>query len=317
MHEVMKEAGVDLQIPLPPHDVRRGDGPLRLRPSRHPLRHGARTACASVFASSEFKVFAGALASGGVVKGINAKGAGDWSRGKIDALNQVALDAGAKGLAWVAFPTEGDVRSPIAKFFTEAEMAGLREALAIEPGDLALHDRRRTRPRERGARRAAPARWPTSSRSASDGFDALWVVDFPMFKYDAEEERYAANHHPFTHARSRTLEKIESAPLEVGSYSYDLVMNGYEIGGGTLRIHNADLQMRVLGRLGHTERGGDARSSASCSRRSRSVRRRTVASRSDSTASSCCSRGRTPSATSSRSRRPPRAPIRSPARRTR
>jgi len=85
------------------------------------------------------------------------------------------------------------------------------------------------------------------------GFDVLWVMDFPMFKYDAEEGRYSANHHPFTMPRSEDIEKIESAPLEVGSYSYDIVMNGYEIGGGTLRIHNADLQMRVLSRLGHTE----------------------------------------------------------------
>jgi aspartyl-tRNA synthetase len=84
------------------------------------------------------------------------------------------------------------------------------------------------------------------------GYDALWVVDFPMFKYDAEEDRYAANHHPFTMPRVEDIDKIESAPLEVGSYSYDLVMNGYEIGGGTLRIHSADLQMRVLQRLGHT-----------------------------------------------------------------
>jgi aspartyl-tRNA synthetase len=85
------------------------------------------------------------------------------------------------------------------------------------------------------------------------GFDALWVVDFPMFKYDAEEDRFSANHHPFTMPRAEDIDKIESAPLEVGSYSYDLVMNGYEIGGGTLRIHDADLQMRVLARLGHSE----------------------------------------------------------------
>jgi len=85
------------------------------------------------------------------------------------------------------------------------------------------------------------------------GFDVLWVVEFPMFKYDEDEERYAANHHPFTTPREEDIERLESEPLSVGSYSYDLIMNGYEIGGGTLRIHDADLQMRVLRRIGLTE----------------------------------------------------------------
>ncbi len=251
MHEVMKEANVDLHVPL--RRMTYAEAMDRYGSDRPDTRLGMELADLSgVFAASEFKVFAGALSSGGAIKGLNAKGAGDWSRGRIDALNQVALDAGAKGLAWAAFPTEGDVRSPIAKFFTEAEMAGLRETLGIEPGDLALmiadgHD---VANEVLGVLRLKMADELGLERT---GYDALWVVDFPMFKYDAEENRYAANHHPFTMPRVEDIDKIESAPLEVGSYSYDLVMNGYEIGGGTLRIHNADLQMRILSRLGHTE----------------------------------------------------------------
>lgn len=251
MHEVMKEASVDLHVPL--RRMTYAEAMSRYGSDRPDTRFGMELADLSgVFATSEFKVFAGALSGGGVIKGINAKGAGDWSRGKIDALNQVALDAGAKGLAWAAFTGEGEVRSPIAKFFTEAEMAGLREALRVEPGDLVLMiaDARDVAEEVLGVLRLRMADELGIERS---GFDVLWVVDFPMFKYDAEEERYAANHHPFTMPREEDIERIESDPLSVGSYSYDLIMNGYEIGGGTLRIHNADLQLRVLERIGLSE----------------------------------------------------------------
>ncbi|MHB1452183.1 MAG: aspartate--tRNA ligase [Coriobacteriia bacterium] len=248
MHEVMKEAAVDLQVPL--RRVTYAEAMSRYGSDRPDTRFGLELRdLSAVFASSEFKVFAGALGGGGVIKGINAKGAGDWSRGKIDALNQIALDTGAKGLAWAAFTSEGEVRSPIAKFFTEGEMAGLRSSLEVEPGDLVLMiaDKRDVAEEVLGVLRLKMADELGIERS---GYDVLWVVDFPMFKYDAEEERYTANHHPFTMPRHEDIERLESEPLSVGSYSYDLIMNGYEIGGGTLRIHNADLQLRVLERIG-------------------------------------------------------------------
>ena len=251
MREVMKEAAVDLPVPLP--RMTYAEVMERFGSDRPDTRIGMELVdLTAVFSASEFKVFSGALAAGGAIKGIRARGAGDWSRSRIDGLNQVALDAGAKGLAWVAFPTDGEVRSPIAKFFTEPETAELRTALAVEPGDLVLMiaDARDTANEVLGVLRLTMADELGVERS---GFDALWVTDFPMFKYDAEEDRYAANHHPFTMPRVEDIDKIESAPLDVGSYSYDLVMNGYEIGGGTLRIHDADLQMRVLARLGHSE----------------------------------------------------------------
>ncbi len=250
MHEVMKEAGVDLEVPL--RRMAYSEAMERFGSDRPDTRIGMELVDVSeVFAGSEFKVFAGALGSGGAIKGINAKGAGDWSRGKIDALNQVALDSGAKGLAWVAFPTEGDVRSPIAKFFTDDEMRALRSALAVEPGDLVLMiaDARDVANEVLGVLRLHMAGELGIERA---GFDALWVVDFPMFKYDPEEERYAANHHPFTMPFAEDVDKLDTAPLEMLSYSYDLIINGYEIGGGTLRIHSADLQLKVLERLGHS-----------------------------------------------------------------
>jgi aspartyl-tRNA synthetase len=251
MHEVMREAGIDLVTPL--RRITYADAMDRFGSDRPDLRFGMELSClTSVFADSEFKVFAGTLAAGGRIKGINAKGAGDWSRGKIDALNQVALDAGAKGLAWVAFNSDGEVRSPIAKFFTDAEMTALKTTLEVEPGDLVLMvaDAHDIANEVLGVMRLHMAEQLGVVR---EGFETLWVVDFPLLKWDAEEKRYAANHHPFTRPFDEHLDWLEERPLEVLSYSYDLVMNGLEIGGGTLRVHDAGLQRRILGMLGHDE----------------------------------------------------------------
>ena len=267
MHEVMHEAGIDLQTPLP--RMTWHEAMERFGSDRPDTRFALELVDVSpVFSASEFKVFAGALSSGGAIKAINAKGAGDWSRGKIDALNQVAIDAGAKGLAWVAFTSDGEVKSPVAKFFTDDEMAALKTATAAEPGDLVcmVADARDVANEVLGVVRLKLADELGIERK---GFATLWVVDFPMFKYDADEERWAANHHPFTLPYVEHHDLIETDPGAVLSHSYDLVMNGLEIGGGTLRIHDAELQMRVLKRLGHTEEERGATSSASCSRRSR------------------------------------------------
>ncbi len=213
---------------------------------RPDTRYGMELHClVDVFRESEFKVFSGALASGGRVKGINAKGAGDFSRGKIDALNQLAIDSGAKGLAWVAFGSDGEVRSPIAKFFTEAEMVALRETLAVEPGDLALMvaDEHDVANEVLGVLRVHLAE---ELGLHAEGFHPLWVVDFPLFKWDEDENRWQANHHPFTRPFDEHLEVLETDPGTVLSYSYDLVVNGLEIGGGTLRVHDAVLQERIL-----------------------------------------------------------------------
>jgi len=209
-------------------------------------------------ASTSFKVFAQAPADGGVVKAICAKGAGDWARSKYDALNQKAIEAGAAGLAWMAFPqgaadaadiTE-QIKSPIAKFFTPEELTALKAATGAEAGDalffaaggLDLSNE------VLGVIRLELADMLEIPR---EGFDPLWVIDFPLFMHDAENDRWAANHHPFTRPFDEHLNLIEKDPASVLSYSYDLILNGFEIGGGTLRIHNEDLQLRVLAQLGH------------------------------------------------------------------
>ncbi len=251
MREVMHEAGHDLPLPLP--RMTWHEAMERFGSDRPDTRFGLQLVDVSeVFASSEFKVFSGAIASGGAIKAINATGAGDWSRGRIDALNQLAIDSGAKGLAWVAFTSEGEIKSPVAKFFSAVEMDALRVATAAEPGDLVcmVADRRALANEVLGTLRLRLADELGIRRS---GFDTLWVMDFPMFKFDEDEERWAANHHPFTLPFAEHEDLVESDPAAVLSYAYDLVMNGLEIGGGTLRIHNPELQFRVLRRLGLEE----------------------------------------------------------------
>ncbi|TLM98898.1 MAG: aspartate--tRNA ligase [Actinobacteria bacterium] len=248
MAEVLAEAGVEVSMPLP--RITYTDAMERFGSDRPDTRFGLELVDVSgVFSASEFKVFAGALASGGAIKALNAKGAGDWSRGRIDALNQAAIDAGAKGLAWVAFTSEGEVKSPVAKFFTDAELDALRAALGVEPGDLVcmVADARALANEVLGVLRLKLADELGIERA---GFETLWVVDFPMFKYDDEEERWSANHHPFTRPFDEHVESLESDPGAVLSYAYDLVMNGYEIGGGTLRMHDPALQQRVLRAIG-------------------------------------------------------------------
>ncbi len=192
-----------------------------------------------------FKVFSSVANSGGVVKAINAKGAGDWSRGEVEKLADIAAENGAKGMAWVAFTTDGQEKSPIKKFFSDEEWAALKQAMDVEPGDLLLFaaDTYEVACAVLSALRLRMAELLNVPR---EGHVLLWVVNFPMFKYDEDEKKYAAEHHPFTHVLDEDLDKIESDPLACGSYSYDLVMDGFEVGGGTIRIHNAGEQRRVL-----------------------------------------------------------------------
>ncbi|MDZ4178736.1 MAG: aspartate--tRNA ligase [Coriobacteriia bacterium] len=248
MAEVMAEAGA--QWPETIERMPHAEAMDRFGSDRPDVRFGMELVnVSSLFARSEFKVFSGALAGGGCIKGINAKGCGDFSRGRIDALNQLALNSGAKGLAWVAFTTAGEVRSPIAKFFAEEEMAELRETLDVEPGDLVLMvaDAHDVANEVLGVLRVHLA---DELGLHADGFHPLWVVDFPLLKWDEDAKRWSANHHPFTRPFDEHLDILETDPGAALSYSYDLVVNGLEIGGGTLRVHDAALQERILAVMG-------------------------------------------------------------------
>ena len=206
-----------------------------------------------VFANSKFKVFATAAnEEGSVVKAINAKGAGAWARAKIDKLAGVASTFGAKGLAWIAFREDGSINSPIVKFFSDEEMVALRERMDVEPGDLVMFAAgpRLLSDEILGGMRSHMANALEITR---EGHDFLWVVNFPLFHWDEETKRYEAEHQPFTLPTETDPEKIMADPLAVGSYTYDFVMDGFEAGGGGMRIHNADMQMAILKMLGFTE----------------------------------------------------------------
>jgi len=199
-----------------------------------------------------FKVFSGAVESGGVVKAINAKGAGDLSRGEIDKLGEIAVTYGAKGMAWIAFTSAGEEKSPIIKFLGEEVLEAIKKALGVVPGDLVVFgaDSFEVVSAALSAVRLALAEVLGIEKN---GHSLCWVVDFPLFKYDDEAKRFVANHHPFTRVKDEDLDKLESDPGACGSYSYDLIMNGYELGGGTLRIHSRDLQLQVLKVMGFSE----------------------------------------------------------------
>ncbi len=255
MEDVLKETfeaiGLDLQVPL--ERMPYAEAMDRYGCDRPDVRFGMELVnITDIVKDTGFKVFASVAQAGGVVKAINAKGAGDWSRGEVEKLASIAEANGAKGMAWVAFTTSGEEKSPIKKFFTDEEWAALKEAMDVEPGDLLLFaaDQPAVANAVLSALRLHMADALDIPR---EGHKLLWVVDFPMFKYDEDEKKYAAEHHPFSKVCDEDMDKIESDPLACGSYAYDVVMDGYELGGGSIRIHDADEQRRILRVLGLTD----------------------------------------------------------------
>lgn len=256
LEEVLADAfgrmGVDLPTPL--RRIQYWDAMDTYGSDKPDTRYGMHLVdLTDVFADSKFKVFASAAnTEGHVVKAINAKGAGTWPRAQIDKLGNVAAKFGAKGLAWIAFREDGSMNSPIVKFFSDEEMATLRERMEVEPGDLVMFAAgpRLASDEILGGMRSHMADALNIER---EGHDFLWVVNFPLFHWDEERKAYAAEHQPFTLPTESDISKIEADPLAAGSFTYDFVMDGFEAGGGGMRIHNADMQMAMLKLLGFTE----------------------------------------------------------------
>ena len=251
MAEVLEAAGVDHAFPL--QRMQYSEAMERFGCDRPDVRFGMELVnLTEIVRGCGFGVFAKAVEAGGVVKAINAKGAGDWSRGEIDKLADIAAANGAKGMAWIAYTTAGKEKSPIIKFFDDDTYAKMKEALNVEPGDLVLFaaDKPDIANAVLSALRLHMAEALDIPR---EGHALLWVVNFPMFRYDEQEKKYAAEHHPFTMVPPEQQHLIEEDPLACGSYSYDLVMDGFEVGGGTIRIHTAELQRRILRVCGLTD----------------------------------------------------------------
>ncbi|MDD6571383.1 MAG: aspartate--tRNA ligase [Thermoflexaceae bacterium] len=200
-----------------------------------------------------FGVFTSAIENGGSVRGINAEGMGDMPRKKIDALVDFAKGYGAKGLAYMAINEDGTVKSSFSKFMTEEEINSIVDALSGKPGDLLLFaaDKNKIVWNVLGALRLELAE--QKGLLDKNEYRFLWVTEFPQFEWSDEEERYVAMHHPFTMPMDEDLDMLETNPGAVRAKAYDIVLNGTEIGGGSVRIHQADVQERMFKALGLTE----------------------------------------------------------------
>jgi len=200
-----------------------------------------------------FKVFTSAIENGGAVKAINIKGHGDqFSRKDITKLEDYAKNYGAKGLAWIKVTDEG-ITSPIAKFFTDEEMKAILSSTDAGAGDLILFvaDKTQIVFDSLGNLRNEVAK--ILNLINKDEFKFVWVTEFPVFEYDEEEGRFAAKHHPFTSPMDEDIELMESNPEMARAKAYDIVLNGYEIGGGSIRIHSSELQQKMFKALGFSE----------------------------------------------------------------
>ncbi|MCL2136679.1 MAG: aspartate--tRNA ligase [Coriobacteriia bacterium] len=251
MHNMMTEVGCPFERPLA--RMTYAESMSRFGIDRPDIRFGLELVdISTIVEKCEFQVFASAVQNGGVVKAINAKGAGELSRGEIDKVAQVASDHGAQGMAWIAFTLAGEVKSPIVKYFSEDELAMIKAATAVEDGDLLVFcaDEFETVCAALSAVRLYLADLLEIPR---EGNALLWIVDFPMFSRDKETGRLEPNHHPFSRIKDEDLDKLESDPLACICYSYDMVMNGIELGGGTLRNHTYDMQMAVFKAMGYSE----------------------------------------------------------------
>ena len=241
--------GVRLQPPFP--RLTYAEAMNRFGTDRPDLRFGMELVDLTGIASTcNFKVFRETADRGGTVRAINAKGCGEMTRKELDLLTEFVAQFGAKGLAWVKIKPGGEWQSPIAKFFTEEERAAIATATDAQEGDLLFFgaDTAKVVFQVLGELRVELAR--RLELLKKDDFRFTWVTDFPLMEYDDKEKRYQALHHPFTAPREEDIDKLDSDPLAVLSRAYDLVLNGTEIGGGSIRIHQRKLQAKVLEVLG-------------------------------------------------------------------
>ncbi len=199
--------------------------------------------------ASEFRIFREAAEAGGHVRGLKVPGGKQFSRKDIDGLATFAADFGAKGLAWLRTETDG-LTGPIAKFFTPEQLAEMQQTFAADAGDLLLFvaDEPAVVAASLGALRVHLGH--RLGIVPEDKPNFCWVTEFPMFEYDVDEKRYVAIHHPFTSPMPEDADRLESEPLSVRARAYDLVLNGIELGGGSIRIHRQDVQQRVFRMLG-------------------------------------------------------------------
>ena len=253
MQKVFKEV-LDVDIPLPMQRLTYQEAMDRFGSDKPDTRFGMELVNVSDTVSGcDFMVFKGALEHDGSVRGINAKGLGDLGRKKIDGFVSYAKDFGAKGLAYIQLKTDGTVKSSFAKFMKEDEMEALIKAMDGQPGDLLLFaaDQDKVVFDVLGNLRIHIAKQYDMIDESL--FNFLWVTDFPLLEWSEEQNRYTAMHHPFTMPFEEDLEFIDTDPGKVRAKAYDIVLNGTELGGGSIRIHQNDIQEKMFEVLGFTK----------------------------------------------------------------
>lgn len=246
-------AGLDLQVSPPFNRMTYDEAIRRFGTDRPDTRFGLELIdLTETLKGCGFKVFRSTIDGGGIVKAINARGCADFSRKDLDNLTDYAGRFGARGMAWIKIKDDG-WQSPITKFFSEEEIEDMRGALNAEPGDLILFgaDTENIVHQVLAELRLELARRLKLTDKGT--YDFLWITDFPLVEYDEGEKRFTALHHPFTAPAEDQLDMLETDPAGVKSRAYDLVLNGNEIGGGSIRIHQKDLQKKVFSVLGIDE----------------------------------------------------------------
>lgn len=250
-----KFLGIELSLPL--RRITYAEAMNRFGSDKPDLRFGFELKDISEIAkNSAFKVFSGAVESGGSVRGINVKGGAKFSRKEIDSLTEIAKTYRAKGVAW-AKNTNGDISSSYAKFLSEDENNAIYSALDFESNDLILivADKDKTVFDALGALRCEAAR--RLGLIDPHEYSLLWVTDFPLFEYSEDDGRYYSVHHPFTMPAEEDIEYLDTDPGKVRSIAYDIVINGTEAGGGSVRIHRPDIQAKIFETLGMTPEEAD------------------------------------------------------------
>ncbi|BBH19298.1 aspartate--tRNA(Asp/Asn) ligase [Paenibacillus baekrokdamisoli] len=240
--------GVELQLPF--QRITYADAMNKYGSDKPDLRFGMEMEdITDIVSSCDVKVFASVAASGGVVKALNAKGCASWSRKELDDLQPFAARYGGKGLAWVTVK-EGEWRGPIVKFFKPEEIAALTDRLGVEEGDLLLFsaDKKKVVADVLGNLRLRIGKQLGLIDESKFKFE--WVVDFPLLGYDEEAKRYVAEHHPFTRPNEADIPLFDTDPGQIRAQAYDLVLNGYEVGGGSMRIYQRDVQELMFKALG-------------------------------------------------------------------
>lgn len=252
MMAVLFKVGMDRDIETDFIRLSYGDAMQRFGSDKPDLRFGLEIEdLTELVKDVDFKVFSAAIEAGGAVRAINVKKGASFTRREIDELGKIAIDNGAKGMAWIMVAEDG-LRSPITKFFTDNQMESILGRLKAEKGDLLLFcaDQPAIVARVLGTVRLELARKMELIDESLLKF--AWIVDFPLFEYDDDEQRYVAVHHMFTAPRAEDAVLLDSDPALVKARAYDLILNGTEIGGGSIRIHQQELQRKIFSLLAMT-----------------------------------------------------------------